>query len=60
MADVDDLWDQARHNLLAQLTELEITNKARSEMALNIAEAYAWLMNVSQPHGGRASLSSGG
>lgn len=53
----DEAWENARLNLLNQLASITVSNRATSEMTLNMAEAYAWLTNVSQPHGGRSSAS---
>lgn len=41
--------------ILDRMAELAVT--ASSTTALKLAEAYAWLVNPNQPHGGHAEIS---
>lgn len=53
--DLGEAHEAARLNLLNQIANFEANNRSQSELVLNLAEAYAWLTSVNQPHGGRSS-----
>lgn len=52
--DTMDLVDEAQRHVLEEIKE---TNWAKSQRALHLAEAYAWLASPRQPHGGGGSSS---
>lgn len=56
MADMDQLWEQAREVILNRIVSQGESLHPTS--ALQLAEAYAWLTNVSQPHGANITVHS--
>ncbi len=61
MAEIDDVWKATRLALLQQISELvkDGPDAFAAAAALDLAEAYAWLTSVAQPHGGRTSPYTG-
>lgn len=45
---------QAILDAIAVAAPASTGSESRARIVLNLAEAYAWLMNASQPHGGNS------